>query len=70
MHSKIFQSTRKPDIIYFIDKKANKNTKDIGAKFSFLETNDGFDRVRRGQFAFHCDEQTGKSENHYSIIHF
>lgn len=62
---KSFQSTRISDVLYFIDKKGRRNTKDIDTKFSFLETSDGFDRVRRGQYAFHCDAQTGKRRNHY-----
>lgn len=52
------QSTKKPDILYFIEKKGKKGFQDIGSKFSYLEIRDGFDRVRRGQYAFHCDEQT------------
>lgn len=51
------QTTTEPQFRYFIQRKLNNSGK--GEISSFLmDTHDGFSRVQRGGFAFHCEAST------------
>lgn len=41
-----------------LEKKSNKLGGDVESGISFLETRGGFELVRLGHYAFHCDAQT------------
>lgn len=52
-----FQSTTEPEFRYFIDTKFNRNGKG-NISSALFSTRDGFNLVRRGGFAFHCEAST------------
>lgn len=60
----VSKSTARPDILYFMGKKAKQSESDVDSMFSFLGAREGFERVRHGKYAFHCDEQSA-----FPIIH-